>query len=73
MDVVLAVRLHVLDKLGDTEEVVHLLERQTLGLGNEEPDEDEHGEAEGAVGEESSSAPLAYDFVIWRKEEMTYP
>ena len=46
MGVVLAVSLHVLDKLSDTKEVVHLLERQTLGLGNEEPDKDEHGEAE---------------------------
>lgn len=60
ISVVLAIRLHVLNQLGDAEEVVHLLERQALGLRNEEPHEDEHGEAEGAVGEESAVAALAH-------------
>ena len=60
ISVVLTVRLHVLDQLGDTEEVVHLLERQALGLGDKEPDEDEHGEAEGAVGEEGAVAALTH-------------
>ena len=52
--VVLTVSLDVLDELGDTEQVVHLLERQTLGLRNEEPNKDEHGETEASVDEESS-------------------
>lgn len=41
-------------KLGvvdSTEELVHLLEGDTLGLGNEEPDKDEHGEGERAKDE----------------------
>lgn len=52
--VTLPVGLDVLDELGDTEEVIHLLERQTLGLGNEEPDEGEHEEAEGAIDKEGA-------------------
>lgn len=31
----------------DAKELVHVLERSALGLGDEEPDEDEHGEGEG--------------------------
>ena len=52
--VVLAVRLHVLDELSDTEKVVHTLERHSLGLRYEEPHEDEHGEAESSVDEEGT-------------------
>lgn len=51
---VLTVSLDVFNHLGETEEVVHLLERQTLGLGNEEPDKEEHGETERAVNQEST-------------------
>jgi hypothetical protein len=50
----LTVGLDILDELSNTEEVVHLLKGQTLGLGNKEPDEEEHGETEGAVDEERS-------------------
>lgn len=56
--VCLAVSLNVLDELSDTEQVVHLLERKTLGLGDEEPHEEEHGEAEGAVDEEGTATIL---------------
>ena len=54
MAVVLTVRFDVLDELSDTEDVVHLLERETLGLRDEEPDEEEHGKAEGSVDEEGT-------------------
>jgi hypothetical protein len=56
---VLAVGLEVLDHLGQTEEVVHLFERETLGLGDEEPDEDEHEETECSVDQEGSGDLLA--------------
>jgi len=52
----LAIGLDVLDELGDAEQIIHLLEGQTFGLGNEEPDEEKHGETEGAVDEERSVA-----------------
>lgn len=55
----LAIGLDVLDELGDTEQVIHLLKGQTLGLGNEEPDKEEHGETECAVDEERSVAVKA--------------
>ena len=51
----LTVSLDVLDELGNTEEVIHLLKRQTLGLRDEEPDEEEHGETEGSVDKEGSN------------------
>jgi len=49
-------KLWVLD---DTEESIHLLEGDTLGLRDEEPDEDEHGEAEGAEDEVGSVSGLS--------------
>jgi hypothetical protein len=54
MSMVLAVRLNVFDHLGHAEQVVHAFERHALGLGDEEPNEEEHGEAEAAVDEESA-------------------
>lgn len=52
--------VHLIDQLGYTEEVVHLLESKTLGFGNKEPDEDEHGQAEAGEGDEGSVAALAH-------------
>jgi hypothetical protein len=52
VSVILAVGLDVLHHLGQAKQVVHSLQRQTLGLRNKEPDEDEHGEAEGSIYEE---------------------
>lgn len=43
----------------NTEQSIHLLERDTLGLGDEEPHEDEHGEAERAEDEVGSVPALA--------------
>lgn len=37
--------------VGDAEKLVHSLQRQTLGLGHEEPDEEEHGKAEATEDE----------------------
>jgi hypothetical protein len=51
----LTILLDMLDKLRHAEQVVHLLERQALGLGDEEPDEEEHGEAEARVDEEGAT------------------
>ena len=34
-------------EVADAEEGVHVLEGHALGLGDEEPDEEEHGEGEG--------------------------
>lgn len=50
----LTICLHVLDKLGNTEDIVHFLKRQAFCLGDEEPDEEEHAEAEGAIYKERS-------------------
>lgn len=50
----LAVLLDVLDELGDAKEVVHALEGQALCLGDEEPDEEEHGVAEAGVDDEGT-------------------
>ena len=38
----------LLDQLRDAEEIVHLLQAHALGLGDEEPDEEEHAETEAA-------------------------
>ena len=54
VSVLFAVELDLLDKLRNTEEVVHLLEGETLGLGNKEPDEEEHAEAEAGVDDEAT-------------------
>lgn len=56
----LPIVLQLLDQLSNTEQVIHLLERNTLGLRNEEPNEEEHGEAERAVDQESAIAALAH-------------
>lgn len=37
--------------LCDTEQLIHSLQRDALGFRNEEPDEEEHGEAEAAKNE----------------------
>lgn len=55
----LPIILQLLDQLSDTEQVIHLLERNTLCLRDEEPNEEEHGEAERAIDEESTIAALA--------------
>lgn len=43
----------------DTEQIIHLLQRQALGLRDEEPDEEEHAETEGAVDEEGTESSSA--------------
>jgi len=55
----LTVLLNLLDKLRYTKEVVHFLERQTLRLGDEEPDEEEHGEAEARVDDEGTTQAVS--------------
>jgi hypothetical protein len=54
VSMVLAVGLDILDHLSQAKQIVHAFKRQTLCLGNEEPDEDEHGEAEASVDEEGT-------------------
>lgn len=67
----LAVGLEVLDHLSHAEEVIHLLERQSLGLGYKEPDEEEHGKTEGSVDEECTAQ--VNDCKILDCELGTYP
>jgi hypothetical protein len=52
---VLAVGFNVLDHFGQTEQVVHPLERHALGFGDKEPNEEEHGETECAVNEKGTA------------------
>lgn len=56
--------------VGDAEELVHGLQRQTLGLGHEEPDEEEHGETEASEDEicavfTNQSETALYDQMAW--------
>lgn len=53
---VVGVVLHkvLLRGVDHAKEPIHGLERDALGLGNEEPDEEEHGEAEAAEDEVGS-------------------
>lgn len=47
--VLVVLDLDLLYELRNTEEIVHLLERHTLGFWDKEPYEEEHGEAEAGV------------------------
>ena len=66
------VSLDILNKLSDTEEVVHLLKRQALGLRDEEPDEEEHGETERAV-DKKGTKPCQYQGHTYFDRDLTYP
>lgn len=72
MHAALAISLDVLDKLRDAKQIVHLLERQSLSLWNEEPHEDEHGETEGSVEKEATAGRLAHE-QFPRNKQKTYP